>query len=204
MRGELDLEAGFGPRTVEAMPGTLVDVTPMRRTLAALRRSEELHRAVVASLEEGVLVLDHDGRCLSANAAAIRILGLDEDQVIGHRPPFDGRPDLALADGTPVDASSSPALTALREQRAIDEVLASWTRPDGQVRWTRSNLRPLAAMRGLVISMADVTEQVEAEHRLRDERDRAHHLAYHDRLTGLPNRMLLEEHLRRSRGRRSR
>ncbi len=168
--------------------GVLVDVTDLRQAEGDLERGDELHRSVVAVLEEGVVVLDGDGRAVSCNASAARILGLDVDQIIGKRPPFQ---PIFLPDGTPVDEHNSPALEALRGGHARQGVVLRIVLGDGSERWVSVNYQPLEieagdAPRGLVWSFSDVTERRASDARIA-------HMAYHDRLTGLPNRTVLDE-----------
>ncbi len=168
--------------------GVLVDVTELRHTERALIDSEELHRSVVDALEEGVIVLDSDGMIVAANASGARILGVEIESLVGSRPPFE---QALLADGTPVDEHNSPAIRALRTQVAARDVELRIARPAGDERWLRVNYQPLDGQgdgAGLVFSFTDVTER---------RRDQEHiaYLAYHDALTGLPNRSALERAL---------
>ena len=49
------------------------------------RAAEERLRAVIATLESGLLTVDDDGNVTDANPAACRILGLDRDRILGNR-----------------------------------------------------------------------------------------------------------------------
>jgi diguanylate cyclase (GGDEF)-like protein/PAS domain S-box-containing protein len=72
-RGEIDVEV-VGSRTVVTR-GVLVDITPMRQAISALRASEELNRTVVATLAEGIVVLDGAGTAVTWNESALVLLG---------------------------------------------------------------------------------------------------------------------------------
>ena len=171
--------------------GILVDVTELRQAERALIESEELHRAVVDALEEGVFVLDGHGKIVAANDSGARALGLTVEEMVGKPPPFERA---HLADGTPLDESNSPAMRVLRTRKAEQDVELRITRAEGDERWLRVNYQPLSlgeddvASGGLVFSFIDVTER-------RQDEARIAYLAYHDALTGLPNRPSLERAL---------
>lgn len=168
---------------------------PQNAAGQALRAAERLSRAVVEGLEEGVLVVDTDLRPVSWNASALRILGCDAVALAegGLTAPAIGT--LRYADGRPVTQRDNPAARALRQSGPVRATLRRTPRDGGGERWLTVLARPLGGAHGttregVVCTLADVTANVEAERRLRD-------LAYRDRLTGLPNRVLLEEQLAR-------
>ncbi len=173
--------------------GSCVDVTDLRRAEAALRASDELNRSVVAILDEGVVVLDADARTITCNDSATRILGLERSALIGARPPF---LPLFREDGTRIRPEDSPARAALQSGLPRRDLVLRVLRPDGAEAWLSVNYLPLTdeqdgAVTGLVWSFSDITV------RRRSEQEVAR-LAFHDGLTGLPNRAQLEDHLARS------
>jgi diguanylate cyclase (GGDEF)-like protein/PAS domain S-box-containing protein len=70
-------------------------------------------------------------------------------------------------------------------------------RKDGTPFWCEVHLAPVRDSQGHVVQYVgvqnDVTDRVHAEMELREQRDRANHLARHDLLTGLPNRQEFTE-----------
>ena len=159
----------------------------------ALRESEERLRRVVAAIEEGIVVYDAEGRVSSTNASAERILGLTADDIIGGSPRDEITMDVTFEDGTPLTGENSPALRVLESGEPARDVVIRLVRSDNLERWISVNYQPLQGEdedkpHGVVASMTDVTERRKSEEGIA-------HLAYHDRLTGLPNRTLLEEHL---------
>ena len=81
---------------------------------------------------------------------------------------------------------------SLREGRHPEPVVYRFLRPDGQTRWLLQQARPLGTGRGGVTgTLQDITERKQADERIR-------YLAYRDVLTGLPNRRLLSDRLRRA------
>ncbi len=63
--------------------GTCVDLTEVRETHEALRRSEAHQTAILESAQDCIITIDHEGRILEFNAAAELAFGRSRDQVRG-------------------------------------------------------------------------------------------------------------------------
>jgi PAS domain S-box-containing protein len=68
---------------VVGLTGVMTDITERRKTEAALRESEEKYRRLFESSPEGIVLLDLDGRVLDINRAALMILDLSRETVVG-------------------------------------------------------------------------------------------------------------------------
>jgi diguanylate cyclase (GGDEF)-like protein/PAS domain S-box-containing protein len=169
----------------------------------ALRRAEQHFETVVASLDEGVLVLDHTGRILSVNPAVKRLLGVTADNlVVGHRELtrawFEHWEYLAYdADGAPIESiSEPPVLQTLRNGTPFTGEALNMNAADGQARWlavSTCRLNPDEGERSAVlISFRDISAS-------RSATERFAHQALHDPLTGLPNRTFLLDSVQRLR-----
>ena len=151
----------------------------------ALRRAEEQCQAVVASLQEGVVVIGADGTVESVNPATLRIFGTPTTGV--------DAVEFAKAAEVPVYDANGRLLT--RDQRPVVETLKRSPRrgciygldrfSDGERIWVSINwslLDPEDPDRSSVLmSIVDITDQHNAHQRLAYQ-------ATHDLLTGLPNR----------------
>lgn len=142
-----------------------------------LPAADRLSRAVVEGLEEGVLVTDAALRPLSWNASALRILGVSAEQLAadGIAAPAIGA--LRYGDGRAVTDRDNPPRRALRQGSPVRATLRRTPLAGGD-RWITVLARPIGgahgtARQGVVCTFADVTSSVEAEQRLREERDRA-------------------------------
>ena len=172
--------------------GTILDITDRKRVELALRESEERYRAVVSSLQEGILLKDREGRTLAHNAAAERILGVDGDALMAHVGVLPSE-DLVDATGRPFAQDSFPIAATLADGSPISDVVVQITRRDGTRAWLSMNARALftpgePAPHAVAISFSDVTERKLSQERL------ARH-AYFDALTNLPNRVSFQRRM---------
>lgn len=169
------------------------DISHERQLHDALSAREALHRAVIDSLAEGVLVEDRDGRVVAWNASAERILGLSVERLSGK--------ELRAAtwritnEADEVLLPSALPVTRARQGERVDGALLRVHREDGEVRDLSMNARPMYTddfddRPGGVTTFTDVTVQRAAERQLR-------FLTERDELTGLLNRRGFMESVRR-------
>ena len=165
---------------------TIRDITDRQNVAAALRESEERHRLVIDTLDAGVVLQDRDGVIQMANASAERILGLTADQIMG-RTSRDPRWRAIHEDGSPWPGDEHPAIIALRTGAIQRNGIMGVHRSDDDLVWIEVNAHPLVRAGedrpyAVLSSFIDITARVQREHRL-------HHMATHDVLTTLPNRV---------------
>ncbi|MBX5441675.1 MAG: EAL domain-containing protein [Solirubrobacteraceae bacterium] len=183
-RDEIVRDDGGRPLFVQ---GVVMDITAQRRAEEDVREERDRARRYLDLAGMVVLVLDRDGRVSLLNRAGHQMLGYPDGALLGcdwfetcvpaeerarrrarFAERFAGRED-------PPDGVEVPVLTAYGEIRLM-RFHHTLVRDDaGRVTATMS-------------SGIDVTERRRAEEQIA-------HLAYHDPLTGLPNRALLREHL---------
>lgn len=151
----------------------------------ARRRAEQNYRTVVASLDEGVLVMGPGGLIEAANPAACRILGVTEAELVGvpcHTLV------LFTESGHWIPPDETPSVQTRRTGATHNGLVVRLRRPDGRDVWVSLTSRLLnpddpSAM-AVVTSFTDITETRAISAQLA-------HDATHDPLTRLGNRTLV-------------
>jgi diguanylate cyclase (GGDEF)-like protein/PAS domain S-box-containing protein len=139
----------------------------------------------LASMSSGVSlidVLDPDQPLVYVNAAFERLTGYQAAEVLGR--------NWKLSEGAETDPQTAASLRAAVECGEELRVPVRHHRRDGTAYWSETLMAPVYAKDGTVTHymsvQKDVTEKTEAA-------EHAAHMAYHDTLTGLPNRAQLQE-----------
>jgi diguanylate cyclase (GGDEF)-like protein/PAS domain S-box-containing protein len=158
------------------------EITERRRAEDALRSSEERYRLLFERNLAGVYRATLRGRLLECNDAFAHILGYaSRAEVLAH--PL---PDLFVA-----RAERDALVAQLREAGALSNVEVRLRRRDGRTAWVLENETLLPGRDGEELvegTLIDITDRKQFEQRIEFH-------AYHDPLTGLPNRTSLKERL---------
>src|SRR6185436_17788286 len=165
---------------------TAFDITERKLTDDALRESERRLREILDNMQLVAVLLDLEGSITYCNDYLLELLGCVEDEVVAHDwfssfVPEEGREAARRAFRENVVRGQSEAhaqteiLTKAGDRRLIS--------------WSNTVLRDAEGkVLGAASIGADVTDRSRAEERLR-------HGAFHDALTGLPNRALFMDRL---------
>ena len=158
-----------------------VDVNAARRTEDALRESERRFREMLDTIELFAVLLDVVGTVTYCNPYLLRMTGYAKQDVIG-RNFF----ELFIPEG-PREQASRGFLENIGRGIIAAHIEAEIGTRSGERRivlWNNTVLRnPENSILGIASVGSDVTEQRQAERQLV-------HNAFHDALTGLPNRAL--------------
>jgi diguanylate cyclase (GGDEF)-like protein/PAS domain S-box-containing protein len=160
--------------------GVSRDITERKHAEDDLRQSEERYRAIIENIGDGYYEVDLKGNITFLNDSALRIIGLPRSEVQGmHFKSFASEEDAAVIFGIFHEAYLTGTPFRGLSWRVV--------RPDGKeqhmevsVSLIRDAAGRLNGFRGI---MHDITERRKAEKAIQ-------HMAYHDPLTGLPNRLL--------------
>jgi len=174
-------------RDEQGQPAEIVaqveDISERKASMA----QDQFLAAIVENAFDGILTIDQQGIILSFNRAAETIFGYDRGEVIGasvnrlipepHASHHDGYIQRYLSTGEKTIIGVGRTVQGLRKSGEVFpmDLAVTELRQDGSVRFT-----------GIV---RDITERVKAEDEIR-------RMAHYDTLTGLPNRLLLQDRLR--------
>ena len=156
--------------------GIMVDVSAQRRAEAALRDAEQELRATVGAAPLAISRFDPDGVITLATGKGLEGLGLRGTELVG-RSVFDAFNDVPqlLADCRSALAGASFSSVVEIDGRAFDTAYQPVLDGEG-------------ALESVIVVATDITERRRSEAQII-------HLAYHDELTGLPNRARFDERL---------
>ncbi len=174
----------------QRMYGVLQDITPQKQAEFALYREKEKAQVTLASIVDGVVTTDTEGRISYMNPVAEQLTGWEAMEAQG-RPvgevvcllddmthePLDNPLHRVLHDGRSVGLPGQALLRSLRGgESVVEESMAPLRDRDGTIL-------------GAVLVLHDVTEAREMALRITWQ-------ATHDSLTGLVNRAAFEDQLR--------
>lgn len=173
---------------------TVEDITERKAAEDALFEEKERAQVTLNSIGDAVLTTNLPGNVTYLNLVAEMMTGWSSENAIG-RPLSEV---FRIVDGTTRKEAPNPAQLAIRENRTVglaaDSILL---RRDGYESAIEDSAAPIhnrdGQVAGAVIVFHDVSES-------RTMALKMAHLAQHDFLTGLPNRVLLTERLLRAIG----
>ncbi len=147
---------------------TLLDITERKEAEEALWESEERHRNLFETMILGLVYQDAEGRIISANPAAERILGLTTDQMMG-RTSHDPEWHAIREDGCDFPGDEHPSMVALRTGKEVTgEVMGVFDPGDEKCRWINISAVPMfregeEAPYRVYTTFEDITESKRAE-----------------------------------------
>lgn len=153
-----------------------------RSRVRLIRASAERFKLLFDRNLAGVYRATIDGRILDCNNACARILGFaSRHELTDHR----------IFDSYVQEGDVKDLLRRLRQHGAVSTFETALRRSDGEAIWVLQNVSLAIGPQGTEIleaTLIDITDRKRAEEQIRYQ-------AYHDALTGLPNRTLFKDRL---------
>jgi two-component system, sensor histidine kinase and response regulator len=141
------------------------------RLTEALRENEGRLRNLIQDLNVGILLLDPKGEVIWSNPAALEMLGLTVEEMLG-RTLSDERWNVVREDGTAFPAEERPAARALSTRRPAHNAVLGVRHPASRERvWLLVNADPQLTRDGrvsqVVVTFTDISDRRRADEKLR-------------------------------------
>ena len=172
---------------VAGLIGVITDVTRYKETERALEASEARFRVLTESSLDLISVVDADGKILYQSPALRHLLGYEPSETVGKNV-------ASLVHRDDLEHARAAFRRVIEARQSIEPVEFRLRHRDGMWRTFESlgtNCLSSPHINGVVFNSRDVTDRKVIQQRIQ-------HLAYHDNLTGLPNRSLLQDRLAHS------
>jgi diguanylate cyclase (GGDEF)-like protein/PAS domain S-box-containing protein len=182
MRGDLDATAPRrGPREVAQLAARFNDMQQARKDAEAQLR---LSASVFSAADEGIVIVDHDGRFVDVNAAFTAITGYERSEVIGR----DWRMLQSRRHGPEFVDAMWREMTRTGHWQGV-----LWNRrKDKTVFAAHATLSTVKDRHGAITHYVALFSDITEAQRRQEEVER---FAYYDPLTRLPNRRLLSDRI---------
>jgi diguanylate cyclase (GGDEF)-like protein/PAS domain S-box-containing protein len=175
----------FHKDTLTAGMAIVFDITERKKLEDALKQSEERYRTILEDIQDNYFEVDLAGNFTFVNDATCRTLGYSKEELIG----VNYRAYMAKEDAEVVYQDFN---RVYRTGETIKGLSYKFIQRSGAVGFGELSVSGIKDETGNVIAFRgiarDVTERKRLERELND-------IATHDFLTGLPNRLLLQDRL---------
>ncbi|MDB4983242.1 MAG: rpfC [Myxococcales bacterium] len=155
---------------LSALGGQIGQFMERKRIEQGLRDSEERYRSMIGALDEGIVLVNTEGRVFATNASAESILGVKASAVID-TPAASAFPDAVDDDGKAVSDADLPFAQTLATGEPRQNVVFKTRRADGTLVWISMNAQPLVRFEATrpyaaMASFTDITARRAAEESL--------------------------------------
>ncbi|MBL1177557.1 EAL domain-containing protein [Pantanalinema sp. GBBB05] len=166
--------------------GTLEDITDRQKAAFGLQQAEQKYRSIFENAVEGIFQTTLSGHYLMVNPMLAKIYGYDSPEDLMNR-----LTDIEHQLYVQPDRRRE-FIQQIQEQGSIRGFESEVYRKDGKIIWVSESARAIRDEHGQIVgyegTVEDITSRKQAEATIRYQ-------AFHDLLTGLPNRTLFNDRL---------
>ncbi len=135
-----------------------------------LRITEELNQRIIEAMPGGIVHVGLDGTVRTANAEALRVLGLSYDELT-QRYTQDFEPTTILEDGSPWAAADYPVTRVLTTGEPQPPMTIGVRKPNGETSWAVFTAIPIRSpetneLSGAIVTFFDITDRRALEARV--------------------------------------
>lgn len=161
---------------------SFVDITERKRSEQALKESEEKYRSLFEGSRDAIYITGADGRLIDANKAFLDLFGYTKEEI-----------SRANAKQVYVSAADRAALKrTLQERSFIRDFEIQLQKKDGTIMDCLLSVTTKRGDNGKITEYNGIVRDITA---FKKAQETIHRMAYHDPLTGLPNRSLFNDRL---------
>lgn len=138
------------------------EITREKEIADKLSATERQFQQVIETITNGITIHDQAGKIIAANPAALEILGLSLDQILGKKM-FDPAWSVIHEDGSPFDSSSFPVTITVTTGIPQKNIVMGVRKPDGMMSWILTSTVILGLdetthlPKGVITSFTDIT-----------------------------------------------
>jgi len=169
-----------------ATVGSFMDITERKKLEEAIRKSEERYRTILEEIEDNYFEADLAGNIIFANDAMCRTLGYSKEELVGMSYRM-------FADKEDVEVVYRDFNRVYHTGETIKGLSYKFVQKNGTVGFGELSISAVKNEKGEVIAFRGTARDVTERKRLEEELAT---IATHDFLTGLPNRVLLQDRLK--------
>lgn len=164
-----------------------LDITPLKQAQLKIEKQQVFQKAIIENVNDGIIACNKEGKINLMNCAGREFYSFTTKDPIGTD--ISDLVQFSRDGGTPLTGEDNPLYRALKGETITNEeiVVAGEGKKQHTLRVNgQAMLHESSEKIGAVLSLHDITDIIEAKKLLQ-------FMAYHDSLTGLPNRRLFHD-----------
>jgi PAS domain S-box-containing protein len=143
----------------------------LQGNVSKLQESEAQYRSLIQGIQAAVIVHDADGRVVTSNPTAQRLLGLSEEE-LNEKPTEDNRWCFLGEDGTPMAVEDYPVNQVFATGQPVRELVVGIPRgEEDEIKWALIDADPVFDEAGeinqVIVTFMDITSRKQAEEALK-------------------------------------